>query len=165
MKMIVLFAGLLLATSASADTGVRIVVPSHTIARGEVISDADLTYQTIPAGSFMVGMATSPKMLDGMQARRVLRAGEGVRSEDVRAPILITRGQTVTMTFTAPGITLTAVGRAMSAGGMGETVTVQNPASYRMISATVTGPGTVRTTGSLSTPAQPLRAANLTARN
>jgi flagella basal body P-ring formation protein FlgA len=32
----------------------------------------------------------------------------------------------------------------MSEGGIGETVTVQNPASYRQISAVVTGPGTVK---------------------
>jgi flagella basal body P-ring formation protein FlgA len=165
MKTLLLLAGLLLASPAGADTGVRIVVPAHTIARGEIISDADLAYQTIPSGSFMPGMTTSAQALDGMQARRVLRAGEGVRSEDVRAPILVTRGQTVTMTFTAPGITLTAVGRAMSAGGKGETVTVQNPASYRMISATVIGPGAVRTTGSLNIAAQAMRAGDQTARN
>ena len=37
------------------------------------------------------------------------------------------------MLFIAPGVELTAMGRAMSEGGVGDTVTVQNPASYRMI--------------------------------
>ena len=35
----------------------------------------------------------------------------------------------------------------MSEGGIGDTVTIQNPASFRMISATVTAPGTVRANG------------------
>ena len=48
------------------------------------------------------------------------------------------------MIFEAPGITLTAAGRAMSEGGLGETVTVQNPVSFRQVSAIVTGPGQVR---------------------
>ena len=74
----------------------------------------------------------------------MLRAGESVRLEDVRHPTLVTKGSTVTMIFEAPGITLTAIGRAMSEGGMGETVTVQNPVSFRQISAVVTGPGQVR---------------------
>jgi flagella basal body P-ring formation protein FlgA len=39
------------------------------------------------------------------------------------------------------------MGRAMSEGGVGDTVTIQNPASFRMIGAVVTGPGTVRATG------------------
>ena len=38
-------------------------------------------------------------------------------------------------------------GRAMSEGGVGDTVTIQNPASYRMISGVVTAPGVVRATG------------------
>jgi len=42
------------------------------------------------------------------------------------------------------------MGRAMSEGGIGDTVTIQNPASYRMISAIVTAPGTVRATGPLN---------------
>ncbi len=46
---------------------------------------------------------------------------------------VVTRGQTITMTFDAPGVNLTAMGRAMSEGGIGDTVTVQNPASFRMI--------------------------------
>ena len=57
------------------------------------------------------------------------------RADDVRRPIVVTKGQTVTMLFDAPGVELTAMGRAMSEGGVGDTVTVQNPASFRMISA------------------------------
>jgi flagella basal body P-ring formation protein FlgA len=48
------------------------------------------------------------------------------------------------MTFAEPGITLTSIGRATSEGGMGETVTIVNPVSYRQITGIVTGPGTVR---------------------
>ena len=35
-------------------------------------------------------------------------------------------------------------GKAMTEGGMGETVTIQNPASFRQISGVVIGPGQVR---------------------
>ncbi|MEJ0044237.1 MAG: flagella basal body P-ring formation protein FlgA [Rhizomicrobium sp.] len=44
------------------------------------------------------------------------------------------------MTFLAPGVTLTASGRALSEGGVGDTITVQNPASFRQISGIVTDP-------------------------
>ncbi len=54
------------------------------------------------------------------------------------------------MEFSVPGVELSAMGRAMSEGGIGDTVTVQNPASYRMISGVVIAPGTVRATGTLS---------------
>ncbi len=54
-------------------------------------------------------------------APRICAPAKRVRSDDVRKPILVTKGATVTMTFDAPGITLTATGKAMSEGGMGET--------------------------------------------
>jgi flagella basal body P-ring formation protein FlgA len=134
-----LFANMALAQGAD----MRIVVPAHAIPRGTIISDADLAYQTVDPSSVQAGIVTSMNDLDGMQARRVLRAGEPVRPDDVRKPILVTKGSTVTMTFAVPGVTLTAIGKAMSEGGMGETVTVLNPISYRQIACTVTGAGTV----------------------
>lgn len=135
----------LIAGPAAADVGgMRIVVPSHDIARGETIADSDLSYLTVANGPNVSGIVTSMDQLSGMQARRVLRAGQSLRGDDVRRPILVTKGSTVTMTFDAPGVTLTALGKAMSEGGMGETVTILNPASYRQITGVVTGAGQVR---------------------
>jgi flagella basal body P-ring formation protein FlgA len=130
--------------SSSTQGTARIVVPVHDIQRGEVISDSDLSYQMVTGSRAGASIAASMTDLDGREARRYLRAGEPVRTDDVRRPVLVTKGSTVTMTFDAPGITLTAPGRAMSEGGIGESVIVLNPVSYRQISATVTGAGQVR---------------------
>lgn len=123
--------------------GVRVVVPAHDIARGATIAETDLTYATSP-NEVMTSTVTAIPDLVGMQTRRTLRAGETVRLEDVRRPILVTKGSTVTMSFEAPGIVLSVSGRAMSEGGMGENVTIQNPASFRQITGVVVGPGQVR---------------------
>jgi flagella basal body P-ring formation protein FlgA len=128
---------------AFADSA-RIVVPSHDIPRGTTLGDSDLEYQNIAADQVRGGIVTSMNALDGMETRRLLHAGEPVRGDDVRHPILVTKGQTVTMTFAAPGIELSATGKAMSEGGIGETVTVLNPVSYRQITGVVTGAGAVR---------------------
>ena len=143
MRLVLLACALLLAWPAFADAGIRIVVPTHDIARGSTITSSDLMYQ-MTGDNAMSGTVTSVDNLVGLETRRVLHAGESMRLEDVRHPVLVTKGSTVTMTFEAPGITLTAIGRAMSEGGIGETVTVQNPASFRQISAVVIGPGQVR---------------------
>ena len=147
-----LMPGLLLAAGSAFAATVRIVVPAHDIARGDTISENDLTYATVDGASLMSGVPTRMDEVKGMQARRMLSAGQPFRGDDVRRPIVITKGQTVTMVFDAPGVQLTAMGRAMSEGGVGDTVTVQNPASYRMISAIVTAPGTVRATGIIAAP-------------
>lgn len=141
-----LVAIVLIASPAGAAT-VRIVVPAHDIARGDVIGESDLTYATVDGNALMSGVPTKMEEIKGMQARRVLSAGQPFRGDDVRRPIVITKGQTVTMQFSAPGVELTAMGRAMSEGGVGDTVTIQNPASFRMISGTVMAPGVVRANG------------------
>ena len=135
---------------AFADSNVRVVVPSHDIARGEVLTDSDLVFGTISGAALMSGTITSMDSARGMEARRVLRAGEILSASDMRRPIVVTKGQTITMTFEAPGVDLTAMGRAMSEGGIGDTVTVQNPASFRMVNAIVIAAGTVRATGPAS---------------
>jgi flagella basal body P-ring formation protein FlgA len=140
---------------AAESPSVRIVVPARDIMRGEVIGESDLTYAQVSATALPSTTVTKFEALSGMQARRLLRAGENIRPDDVRHPVVVTKGQTVTMTFSAPGVDLTAMGRAMSEGGVGDTVTVQNPASFRMVTAIVTGPGAVRAAG----PASPITTA------
>jgi flagella basal body P-ring formation protein FlgA len=161
MKAILLFVcALVMAYPAFAATGVRVVVPARDIGRGETIAESDLSYRMVAAENVMSNTATSMDTLVGMQTRRVLHQGESVRNDDVRHPILVTKGSTVTMTFDAPGITLTAMGRAMSEGGVGDNVTVLNPASYRQISAVVTGPGTVRAENAIAMPGMRARVAS-----
>lgn len=143
---------------AAQNGSVRVVVPAHDIPRGQTIAENDLTYATIPGNALMAGVVTSIMAAKDMEARRMLHAGEAFRAEDVRHPIVVTRGETVTMLFEAPGVELTATGRAMSEGGVGDTVMVQNPASFRMINGVISAPGTVVATG----PASPIQR---TARN
>jgi flagellar basal body P-ring formation protein FlgA len=144
MTRCILFAfALALSWPGLAHAAPRIVVPNRDIARGEVISADDLMLQP-SAGAVQPGTVTRTADLAGMAARRLLHAGESIRNSDVRHPILVTKGSIVTMIFDSPGISLSANMRAISAGGVGETITVQNPASFRQVAAVVTGPGTVR---------------------
>ncbi|HEY1838325.1 MAG: flagellar basal body P-ring formation chaperone FlgA [Rhizomicrobium sp.] len=144
------------ADAIPAINAARIVVPARDIARGETIVDSDLTFQTIAADRMPPSVATSLTDLEGKQTRLYLRAGQPVRLDEVRMPVLVTKGSTVTMIFDAPGIALTVTGKAMTEGGMGESVTVLNPISYRQVTGTVTGAGTVRAVDntSLVTPTQ-----------
>jgi len=142
MTRICLFA-LALLLSWPAFGGVRVVVPARDIARGSVIAESDLTYASA-ASDVSGAIATNVADVAGLEARRTLRAGETLRLQDFRHPVLVAKGSTVTMVFEAPGIVVAATGRAMSEGGMGETVTIQNPASFRQISGIVIGPGQVR---------------------
>jgi len=139
----------LIAVIASPVLGaeIKIVTPTRDIVRGEVISGDDIALAAAPNRILSGNILTDLDAVKGMEARRTLRAGEMIAVTDVRRPVVVTKGQTVTMTFDAPGVSLTAMGRAMSEGGVGDTVVVQNPASYRMINAIIIGAGTVRAAG------------------
>lgn len=140
-----LLAGImLLSPPVFAGSGVQVAVPTHDIARGSEVQASDFTYVTMAAGAVQPGMLQSKKDVDGMVTRRMLQAGQPVRSEDFRLEQLVKRGAIVTMYYNVPGIELTATMRAIKAGGMGETVIVQNPVSFKQVGAIVTGPGQVR---------------------
>ena len=74
------------------------------IARGETISDSDLTYSQVAGNALASDTVTSFDALKGMEARRVLRAGSSLRADDVRHPVVVLKGQSITMTFDAPGV-------------------------------------------------------------
>jgi flagella basal body P-ring formation protein FlgA len=146
-KLYCLIAVIAVIASPALAGELKIVTPTRDIARGEVISAGDVTLGAAPNRALPGNIITNPDAVTGMEARRTLRSGEMISASDVRRPVVVNKGQTVTMTFDAPGVSLTAMGRAMGEGGVGDTVVVQNPASYRMINAVITGTGTVRATG------------------
>jgi flagella basal body P-ring formation protein FlgA len=141
---IALLAAPFLIGPAMADS-LRVVVPAHDIPRGVTIQDSDLAYQMVPTAQS--GTVLSMNDLVGMEARRFLHAGETVRGDDVRHPVVVTKGSIVTMVFEAPGVQLTATGKAMSEGGIGDSISVVNPVSFRQVTCVITGPGTVRALG------------------
>ena len=79
----------------------------------------------------------------GLAARRNLRAGVPLRAGDVEPPKLVTRNQLVTVVFSMPGITLTTQGRALADGADGETISVLNVSSNRIVQAVVEERGLV----------------------
>jgi flagella basal body P-ring formation protein FlgA len=123
---------------------VELVVPAHDIARGSVIAEEDLTTKLVPVLRASDSLVRDIEDVSGREAKRALRAGELIRTSDLKRPTLVAKGSTVTMIFEVPGIALTSVGRALAEGGVGDTIAVLNPTSYRQVSAVITGPGTVR---------------------
>ncbi len=138
------FCSLAFSAYAAEPGTIDIVVPSHDIARGTVLAEGDLAYRNVAANG--IGDSVVRGMADvlGQETRRAFRAGEALRLADVKHPTMVAKGAMVTMVFDAPGISLSATGRAMNEGGAGDSITVLNPISYRQVQATVIGPGTVR---------------------
>ncbi|HEX3700296.1 MAG TPA: flagellar basal body P-ring formation chaperone FlgA [Phenylobacterium sp.] len=125
--------------AAAARGNVEVLSYARDIGAGEQVRAEDLVWGK--AAAMPADAAHDPDAIIGMTARRPLRAGAAALAHDVSAPIVIKAGEMITVSFQADGVSLSLQGKAMSAGGMGEMLNVENTASKKLIQAVVTGPG------------------------
>jgi flagella basal body P-ring formation protein FlgA len=119
------------------------VVPTHEIAQGQVLNASDLAIERRPKAGLSTSTLTTVEQAQGLSARHALRAGQVIHQADVAKPELVGRGETVTIVFQVPGITLTIIGKANDPGALGDVISVLNVQSKHTIQATVIGPGRV----------------------
>lgn len=127
-----------------AHATIEVPVLARAIPAGHIISDADLDWQAVRADRLRADAVTSPEMMVGQEARRALRPGEAIRAYDLQAPVVIHRGDIVSLVFTVPGLTLTARARALEDAGADEIARFINLQSNRTVDAMVEGPGRAR---------------------
>jgi flagellar basal body P-ring formation protein FlgA len=147
LRFLLVFAFSVLAFSAFAADGsteIDVAVLKTDVARGEVIAEGDVEYKAIPQMRANASIVRAITDVAGMEARRALKAGKLIRTNDLKRPTMVAKGSTVTMLFEAPGMRLSAVGRALAEGAEGDTITILNPTSYRKVEAVVIKAGTVR---------------------
>ena len=84
-------------------------------------------------------MITSKKAIIGMTPRRVAYAGKFLQTGTIIKPQLVKRGNSVGITFQEGPLTLSAKGKALQSGAIGDTVRVTNSNSSRTVDAIVSG--------------------------
>ena len=138
-----LASGRLFGLQGKVEDGYDIPVLTRQIRAGEIVNNEDLTFVRMAQSRLARGSLVNADDIVGLSAKRQLRAGIALRSGDFEKPIVVRKGDTVTMVFRAPGVELTARGKAMTAGGIGDTVAVLNAQSHKQVDAVVTGSGSV----------------------
>jgi flagellar basal body P-ring formation protein FlgA len=86
---------------------------------------------------------TDMNLVVGFAARRQLQPNQPLASADLMKPEIVQRNDTVTLVYQVPGIVLTLRGQAQEAGALGDSISVLNADSKRVVQAVVTGPGQV----------------------
>lgn len=81
--------------------------------------------------------------LVGKETRRFLPAGAAVSPADLRARLLVRRNKPVRMAFVKGPLIITAEGRALADGALGETVRVMNLTSKAAVDGVVVNEGMV----------------------
>ena len=123
---------------------VPVVLATRRIAVGEVIRPADIRPGRMRADRARPGLAETPEQVLGLAARRAVPAEGGFAPGDLAPPPLVEKNALVTMLVEAPGLSLSAQGRALDAAPRGALVLVMNLASRMVVEAQVVGPGRVR---------------------
>jgi len=117
----------------------EVLTYAHNFVVGEVVQPSDLIWSKVVGAP--VDAPPGVDAVVGLAARRPLREGDPVESRDLAAPMVIKAGETVMVTYSDEGVTLTLEAKAMANAAAGDTLNVQNPASKKVIEAVATGPG------------------------
>jgi flagella basal body P-ring formation protein FlgA len=123
---------------------IEVAVPIRRVSPGHIIRADDLEIARFSAVRVSRTALVHEIDLIGQEAARTLTAGQPISASNVRAPELVRRNASVTITLTTSNMRLTATGRALESGAEGEVVRVQNLQSRITIDAIVTGENRVR---------------------
>lgn len=139
LRRIIVRAGVSGSSAPASRGNVEVLAWARSVNAGEIIQPTDMIW-TKAAGA----PSDSPRDADaviGMAARRPLREGAAVSMRDVAAQQVIKAGDTVEVTWSSGGITLTIQAKALGAASVGQSFNAQNPASKKVIEAVATAPG------------------------
>jgi flagella basal body P-ring formation protein FlgA len=126
----------------------RVLVAKKNLAAGDALDASQFELRMLSASESAQGQHYYAEVsgLQNTELARNLRAGDALRTTDVRQALLVRRGQGVDLTVvTSSGLELSLRAEALTDGRMGETVSLRNPESGRVLTGIVTGRNTART--------------------
>jgi flagella basal body P-ring formation protein FlgA len=123
---------------------VDLPVARRRIMPGEVVAAADLEWAhlrtTVARGEFV----RLPAEAVGLAAKRSIAPNQPIPAADLGRPVIVQKGEAMTLTLQSPGLLLTAQGIATAPGGIGEHIRVLNVYSRVTVETEITGPGNAR---------------------
>ena len=122
---------------------IQVLVMAHTVERGALLKDSDISAERKPRAEVSRDAITDRDQVVGLAARDSLPSGRPLRPSDLTRPELVQRNDIVTLTYDMPGLSLTVRGKATGGGAQGDTISVLNEQSKRMLQGVVIGPGRV----------------------
>lgn len=120
-----------------------IAVLTRNLQRDEIVAPGDVIEKRVAASSVRAGSVTSIDGLAGKAVVRNLAANSTLREQDVTEPLLVRANDPVAITYSIPGLLLTAQGRAVDSGAKNAVISVRNLQSDRIIRGRVSERGEV----------------------
>jgi flagella basal body P-ring formation protein FlgA len=124
-----------------ANESAQVAVAVRPIARGEVITAADVEMQSLETAptTGRRPVIESLEQLVGMEARQAIQMGDVILTDNVQAPLLVKRGEEVSVVSQSGGIRVRTTARARQDGSRGQLVQVESLESKERYDVRVVG--------------------------
>ncbi len=120
-----------------------VVMLARGVAAGEIIGPADITSVRRDTARIAGAVLSDPRQVVGRVARRALGAGTLLGANDLVAPRIIRRGDSVALVSRRGGVEVRMAGKALGDAGQDERVSVENLSSRRVVQGIVAAGGDV----------------------
>ena len=123
---------------------VDVIVPVRTLPPGTVLQADDLRSASVRASLLQSPVARVASDAAGMAVAHLAPEGQPLALAELHRPNAVTREQAVLLLLDSPGMTLSAQGRALQSGAVGDRIRVVNTGSRAIVLGVVVGDGQVR---------------------
>ena len=124
--------------SGRIERQIAVPVLRNSLKNGDIIGASDIDWIDLPQDKITNATVTAEKDLIDMTPKRTVSAGKPVLLNDLVPPQMVTRGDAVTLIVEVGAMVLTAKGKALQGGAIGDTVRVANSDSNKNLQGTVT---------------------------
>jgi flagellar basal body P-ring formation protein FlgA len=130
-----------------------IAVPTLTrkTASTDIITDADIEMTDVPERLVRKDTVREVSDILGKSPKRSISPNRPIRLTEVNLPVIVKKGASVEIQYSAPFMNIRTVGKALEDGSLGSMIRVQNTDSDRAIGARVISAGIVETNSKKTT--------------
>lgn len=126
------------AVSGRIERLIPVPVLKSSLKNGDIIGAADIDYIDMAQSNLPNTILLSEKDIVNMTPRRMANAGKPLTANDLQQPTMVERGDAITIVFAQGPLTLTAKGKALQAGAMGDVVRIANTDSNKNLQGIIT---------------------------
>ncbi len=120
-----------------------VLVLARGVAAGETLTAADISSVRRDTARIAGAVLSDPQAVVGRVARRMLSAGTLLSANDVVAPRIVRRGDSVALVSRRGGVEVRMAGKALGDAGQDERVSVENLSTRRVVQGVVAAGGDV----------------------
>jgi len=121
-----------------------VIVTAKSLSRGELLMESDFKRVKYDMSKLPTGYIEDPANGVGMELKRRLSTGVPLTTTMLRKPIIIKRGQQVSILASAGGLEVRMSGKALAHGAVGDRIRVLNVKSKKKLEGIVTPSGDIK---------------------